>query len=596
MDSDKNTLTDGLVVYRRLLGYALPYWRMFLISVVAMIVYAALGPAFAKLIQSLVDGSFVQHGPEVLRWAALALVGLSLVRGVAGFASDYCSGWVGRRIIADLRRNLFDQLLNLPSAYYDGASSGQLLAKLLYNTEQVAISLSSGIVAVFKDSLTIVGLSALMIYESLQLSLVFMVVGPVLGIGTRLISKRFRKISMRIQESMGNVGHVAQEVIDAQRIVKVFNGKAYETHKFAKENERNQRRHVKLIATDAISSAVIQLIYIGGIAAILYVASTDSVRNTVTPGSLVAFVAAMAMMLSPIKRVTQVVSILQKGIAAGDSLFEVLDVERERDAGTAELKQVEGRIEYRQVSLAYRDGGETVLKGIDLAIAPGKTVALVGHSGSGKTSLIRLLPRLYEPSGGEILIDGRNIREFTLESLRRHIAYVGQEVILFNDTVVNNIAYGHPSATPRQIRQAAIAAHALDFIESLPHGFETVVGQQGVLLSGGQRQRIAIARAVLKNAPILILDEATSALDAESERHVQAALEVLMRDRTTLVIAHRLSTIQNADRIYVMRDGRIVEQGTHDELLLGQSHYAELYRFQFGHRPVEIVSPRRTAN
>jgi subfamily B ATP-binding cassette protein MsbA len=597
MDSETKTQTNSFVVYRRLLGYALPYWKMFLISVVAMIAYASLGPAFAKLIQPLVDGSFVHHDPQVLRMAPLILLGLSLVRGIAGFASDYCSGWVGRRVIADMRRDLFDQFLNLPCAYYDGSSSGQLLAKLLYNTEQVAESLNKGVVAIFKDGLTIVGLTALMVYQNLQLSLVFMVVGPVLGFSISQVSKRFRKISMRIQESMGNVGHVAQEVLDGQRIVKVFNGKAYEAEKFSLENERNQRRHMKLIATDAVSSSVIQLIYISGFAAILYVVSLESVRNTITPGSLISFIAAMAMLLSPIKRVTNLANILQRGIAAGDSIFELLDVERERDSGTAELADVEGRIEYRNVSLAYRNGGETVLKDINLTIAPGKTIALVGHSGSGKTSLIRLLPRLYEPTGGEILIDGRSIRDFTLESLRRHIAYVGQEVILFNDTIANNIAYGcRETATPEQIRQAAAAAHALDFIENQPQGFATVVGQQGVVLSGGQRQRIAIARALLKNAPILILDEATSALDAESERHVQEALEILMRNRTTLVIAHRLSTIQNADRIYVMLDGRIVEQGTHAELLRGQSHYAELNRFQFGHRQPEAAAHFRTVN
>ena len=582
-DPERKPPVNGMAIYRRLLGYARPHWRMLVISILAMIVYAAMGPAFAKLIQSLVDGSFIQDGPEVLRQAALTLVGLSVLRGAAGFASDYYSGWVSRRIIADLRRDLFDQFLNLPCAYYDRSSSGQLLSRLLYNTEQVATSLSTGIVTVFKDSLAIVGLTALMIYENFMLSLVFMVVGPMLGIGTRQVSKRFRRISMRIQESMGNVGHVAQEVLDAQRIVKVFNGKAYETQKFSRENESNQRRQLKLIATDAVSGSVIQFIYIGGIAAILFVASQDSVRSTLTPGSLVSFVAAMAMMLSPIKRVTQLVSTLQRGIAAGESIFEILDAAREQDAGALELAATEGRIEYRNVSLAYREGGDYALRNIDLRVAPGETIALVGHSGSGKTSLIRLLPRLYEASAGAIFIDGIDIRELRLDSLRRHIAYVGQEVTLFNDTVANNIAYpGQGAANMEDIRRAAAAAHALDFIEGLPQGFDTVVGQQGVVLSGGQRQRIAIARALLKNAPILILDEATSALDAESERNVQEALEILMRDRTTLVIAHRLSTIQNADRIYVMRDGAIVESGSHEELLGRPSHYRDLHRLQFG--------------
>jgi subfamily B ATP-binding cassette protein MsbA len=591
-DSEKKSLTDGLVVYRRLVGYGVPYWRMFVASVLAMVVYASTSPAFAKLIQQLIDGNFLKENPALLRDAPLILLGLSLLRGAAGFAEDYCAGWVSRRVIADLRRDLFDQFLNLPCAYFDHSSSGQLLAKLLYNTEQVANSLTKGVVAVFKDGFTIIGLTALMIYENMQLSLVFMVVGPLLGVSIRQISKRFRRISMRIQESMGNVGHVAQEAIDAQRIVKVFNGKAYEARKFALENERNQRRQMRLIATEAVSSSVIQFIFVSGFAAILFVVSLESVRQSVTPGSLIAFIAAMAMMQSPIKRVTQVINILQRGIAAGDSIFQLLDEAREPDTGIVELARGDGRIEFRNISLAYRDDGDCALTNVSLSIAPGQTIALVGHSGSGKTSLIRLLPRLYEPTAGEIRLNGRDIRDYTLASLRRQIAYVGQEVTLFNDTVAHNIAYGcREHTTLDQIRAAAEAAHALSFIENLPQGFDTVVGQQGVVLSGGQRQRIAIARALLKNAPILILDEATSALDAESERHVQDALEVLMRNRTTLVIAHRLSTIQNADRIYVMREGRIVEAGTHEQLIQGSSHYAELYRLQFGHsRPRAPVS------
>lgn len=573
---------DSIVIYRRLIHYVIPYWKMFLISVLAMVAYAAMGPTFAKLIQPLVDGSFVNNDPEVLKKAPLVLLGLSLVRGIAGFASDYCSGWVGRRVITDLRRDLFDQFLNLPSSYYDGASSGQLLSKLLYNTEQVSESLNKGVVAIFKDGLTIVGLTALMIYENLQLSLVVLVIGPLLGFSISRVSRRFRKISMRIQESMGNVGHVAQEVIDGQRIVKVFNGKDYEKNKFSLENENSFNRHMKLISTDAVSGSVIQFIYISGFAAILYVVSMESVRGTITPGSLISFIAAMAMLLSPIKRVTNLANILQRGIAAGDSIFQLLDEPREPDRGMGQPGVVKGKIDFRDVSLAYGDGSESVLKGISLSVAPGQTIALVGHSGSGKTSLIRLLPRLYDPIGGQILIDGQDIRDMSLESLRQKIAYVGQEVILFNDTVANNIAYGGLSkVTEDEIRQAASAAYALDFIENLPQGFDTQVGQHGVVLSGGQRQRIAIARALLKNAPILILDEATSALDAESERHVQMALEVLVKNRTTLVIAHRLSTIQNADQIYVMRGGQIVEHGSHEELIQKQSHYADLYRYQF---------------
>ncbi|MDD1650907.1 MAG: lipid A export permease/ATP-binding protein MsbA [Methylococcaceae bacterium] len=569
--------------YRRLLGYAAPYWRTFMVSAIAMMIYASLGPAFAKLIQPLIDGSFVNNDPSVLRMAPFILIGLSIVRGVAGFCGDYYSGWVSRRVITDLRRDMFDQFLNLPCATYDRSSSGQFMSQLLFNTEQVAESLTNGLMGIFRDGLTIIGLVALMVYENLQLSLVLLVVGPLLGVGISWVSKRFRRISRRIQESMGSVGHVAQEAIDAQRIVKVFNGKSYEADKFHQENELNFRRYLKRIATEAASGSVIQLIYIGGFAAVLYVVSLDSVRGTITPGSLISFIAAMSMLLSPIKRVANLTNVVQRGIAAGGSIFELLDSAREQDSGTVVLRDIEGRVEYQGVSLAYQDDGDTVLHAVDLVIQPGKTIALVGHSGSGKTSLIRLLPRLYEPSAGRILIDGYDIRDLTLHSLRRHIAYVGQEVTLFNDTIANNIAYGsRETATPEQIRQAAAAAHALSFIENMPEGFATMVGEQGIILSGGQRQRIAIARALLKNAPILILDEATSALDAESERSVQEALENLMQNRTTLVIAHRLSTIQNADQIYVMQDGEIIEQGTHESLLQVPSQYGELYRLQFG--------------
>ena len=575
--------TSGLMIYRRLLRYTVPHWKKFLLAIVSMVIYSAMGPLFAKLIQPLIDGSLVQNDPATLRIAPFILIGLSIVRGLAGFGSDYFSGWITRRVVTDLRQDMFDQFLQLPSATYDRSSSGEMMSQLLFNTEQVAESLTNGLMGIFRDGLTILGLIALMAYENVTLSMVMLVVGPLLGISVSKISRSFRKISRRIQESMGHVGNVAQEAIDAQRIVKVFNGRSYESKKFHLENERNFSRYLKRIATEAGAGSLIQLIYISGFAAVLYVVSLENVRATITPGSLIAFIAAMSMLMSPIKRVANLANVLQRGIAAGASIFELLDSEREQDQGTQILKNRGGDIELREVRLTYGAEGELVLKGINLIIPKGKTIALVGHSGSGKTSLIRLLPRLYDPTSGDILIDGIKLQAITLKSLRQQMAYVGQEVTLFNDTIANNIAYGsQDKATPEAIIEAARAAHALDFIESLPQGFDTEVGEQGIVLSGGQRQRIAIARALLRDAPILLLDEATSALDTASERHVQEALETLMKNRTTLVIAHRLSTIRNADRIDVMRQGLIIESGTHQELLDRQGHYAELYRLQFG--------------
>lgn len=585
----KSTQTGSAVVFKRLLRYAKPYWRFFLIAVLSMIVYASLGPAFAKLIQPLVDGSFVNNDPSTLKIAPAILLGISVIRGLAGFGSDYCSGWVSRRVITDLRRDIFDQFLHLPCASYDQASSGQLMSELLFNTEQVGESISNGLVSVFKDTLTIIGLVALMIYENLQLSLVILIVGPLLAFTINRVSKRFRNISHRIQKSMGNVGHVAQEAIDAQRIVKVFNGKIYEFKKFELENESNFRRFMRRIATESISSSLIQFIYISGFAGVLYVVSIESVRTTITTGSLVSFIAAMTMLLSPIKRLANLSNIVQRGIAAGQTIFELIDQPREIDQGTRTIHRTNGHVEYRNISLSYQDEALPVLRDVSINIPEGKTIALVGHSGSGKTSLIRLLPRLYEPTAGSILIDGIDIRTLSLHSLREQIAYVGQEITLFNDTIANNIAYGlQGQMAMGKIRAAADAAHATEFINNLPGGFETLVGEQGVILSGGQRQRLAIARALLKDAPILILDEATSALDSESERNVQYALEQLMKNRTTLVVAHRLSTIQNADLIYVMKQGQVIESGTHEALLNDETHYAELYKMQFGLNDLDL--------
>jgi subfamily B ATP-binding cassette protein MsbA len=485
-------------------------------------------------------------------------------------------------VVADLRQAMFDHLLRSPTSYYDNHGSGQILSKLTYNVENVATAATQAVTTLVRDGFSIIGLVAYMLYLNATLSVVFLVVGPVLVVAVRYATKRFRKVSRRIQNRIGDLTHAAQEVIDGHRVVKAFGGQTYESAHFSAINEKTRALQMKMIATEAINTPVVQLILALVIAAIIYLSTLQGVREGVSVGTFMSFVVAMALLLPPIKRLTAVNSHLQRGIIAAESLFELLDSETERDTGTRTLARAEGRLEYRDVTHVYAEEKGAVLHGIDLVLEPGETVALVGRSGSGKTTLASLLPRFYDPSAGQILIDGIDTRELALGSLRAQISLVTQDVVLFNDTIANNIAYARGDQVSRaELERVAEAAHALGFIQALPRGFDTLIGDRGVLLSGGQRQRLAIARAMLKDAPFLILDEATSSLDTESERHIQAALEHLMAHRTTLVIAHRLSTIEKADRIVVLQDGRIVEQGGHAELLTLGGYYARLYRMQF---------------
>ena len=564
------------------MGYAKPYWRMFALSIVGMLFYAATEPAFAAMMKPLLDGTFIERDMETVRLMPVLLIGIFLVRGVAGFINSYCLSWVGRRVVADLRQAMFDHLLRSPTRYYDNHGSGQILSKLTYNVENVASAATQAVTTLVRDGFSIIGLVAYMLYLNAALSVIFLVVGPILALAVRYATKRFRRVSRRIQDRIGDLTHAAQEVIDGHRVVKAFGGQAYESAHFSAINEKTRALQMKMIATESINTPVVQLILALVIAAIVYLSTVQGVREGVSVGTFMSFVVAMALLLPPIKRLTSVNSQLQRGIIAAESLFELLDSETEQDTGTRTLGRAEGRLEYRGVTHVYSEDKGAVLHGIDLVLAPGETVALVGRSGSGKTTLASLLPRFYDPSAGQILIDGIDIRDLTLASLRAQISLVTQDVVLFNDTIANNIAYGRGSAVTREeLEQVAEAAHALGFIQALPQGFETLIGDRGVLLSGGQRQRLAIARAMLKDAPFLVLDEATSALDTEAERHIQAALERLMAHRTTLVIAHRLSTIEKADRIVVMQDGRIVEQGPHAELLALGGYYARLHRLQF---------------
>ncbi len=568
---------DGVTVYRRLLRYVVPYWGIFLLAILGMVIFSTTEAAFARVMQPLLDDAFVKQDSDTITWIPFLIIAIFGVRIIGSFLSDYGMAWIARSVIRDLRVRMFEQLLRLPIKYYDSHSSGGLLSKMVYDVEQLADA-SSNVVTVFiRDSLTIIGLLALMLYYSVSLTLILFVITPLLATLVIYISKRFRKLSHRIQQSMGDVSSVTEETIEANREIKVFGGQAYELRQFDRINKHNRRQFLKMAATNALSSPFIQFIVAIAFAMIIYLAT----RENMQVGEFASYLTAMLLLMQHAKRLTTVNAALQRGIAAAQSVFHFLDSEIEKDTGTETLQRARGEIRYQDVSFRYAEG-EEVLHHIDLQIEAGQTVAFVGRSGAGKTTLVSLLPRFYEVTTGTILLDGHDIRQLTLESLRAQIALVSQHVTLFDDTIAHNISYGAlESATRDDVVEAARAAHALEFIEKLPKGFDTLVGENGVLLSGGQRQRLAIARAILKNAPVLILDEATSALDTESERYIQSALDELMRERTTLVIAHRLSTIERADKIVVMHQGQILESGSHAELLAQNGHYAALHRMQF---------------
>lgn len=583
MSKNKTKLDkEAWPTYRRLLGYSLPHWKIMLLSFIASAMLAGVDTAFAALIKPLLDRAFVEQNQTYIRWIPVYIIGLFTLRGLSFFVSTYGMAWVSRRVIKEMRGRVFDKLLNLPTRFYDRVNSSQLVARLTYFVDQIAEATTTVLTSTLKDGLSVIFYISYMFFLNWKLTSFAFVVMPFIAIIIAYVTRRFRKISVRIQDSISGVTEAVDEAVLGQRIVKIHNGQDFESARFEQVNDRNRSLSMKIVATRAGSSALIQFIAAWAVAAIVYFATQPAVLAEMTPGTFAAFMLAMLSLLQPIKNMGGVNEKMQRGIAAGNELFKLLDELPEASEGARPLPRARGAIAFRDVHFRYDGQPQEALRGIDLEIQPGQTVAFVGRSGSGKSTLLAMLPRFYDPDSGMVRVDDHDVRDYCLGDLRRQIALVDQQVRLFNASVADNIAYGlTPVPSLEQIREAARQAHAIEFIDQLPEGLQTLIGQNGAKLSGGQRQRIAIARALLKNAPILILDEATSALDTESERMIQAALDTLVEGRTTLVIAHRLSTIQRADRIVVMQDGRIAESGTHDVLLANNGLYAALHRMQF---------------
>lgn len=573
-------LANALHVYARLFRYVRIYWFSLVIALSASMVYSGIDSWFVYFLKPLLNRGLVAKNEHFLHYAPFLVLGVFLLRGVTNFFSNYFVASVSRSVIMRLRQDIFAKLLKLPARFYDRSTSGQIISIILYNVEQVANASADVLATALQALFFIIGLLCVMFSISWKLSLMYFVIAPMIAVIMHFTSLRVRRLSLSIQHSIADITHRAEENVEGYKVVRAFGGQAYEKEKFDQAARVNRQREMKVVTARSISVSGVQIVAALALCITLYIATLDKASFLLTPGGFVAIIAAMLALIKPMKDLTSMQNKLHRGLAGAQTIFELLDQPIENDAGTKALKRAHGNIIFQDVGFSYTPDKQ-VLRHINLTIKPGQTVALVGRSGSGKSTLVSLLPRFYDNFTGNILLDGISIHDYSLADLRRQYALVSQNVILFNDTIANNIAYGHSGVSEDEIRAAAKAAYALEFIEQLPQGIHSLIGENGVLLSGGQRQRLAIARAILKDAPILILDEATASLDTESERYIQVALEELMRKRTTLVIAHRLSTIERADMIVVLDRGLLVEMGNHSDLLARDGYYANLYKMQF---------------
>ena len=576
--------TPAWPIYRRLLGHALRYWPLLAVATVGMVVEAAAGGYFIQMMEPLVNRGFVNPDPAMSVRLPLVIVGLFVVRGIATYVVDYGMARAGRAVVRDLRELTLAKYLRLPSTHFDTESVPGMVSRLNFDTEQVTQASAEALKTLVTDTLTIIYLLGLMFATSVKVTLAMVLIAPLIGLIVSYVGRRYRRISTGIQDGMAAMAQSAEQSLAAQQDVKVHGAQAFETERYARTANRIFRLNLKVESTRAAASSVVQLLAAFALAAIVWVATREALAGKLNPGQFVVLMTAMMGIIPSLRRITGVQSAISRGVAAAERLFSVLDAAEESDRGTRPIGRARGELVFDRVQLRYPGHDGIALEDISFEARPGTVTAIVGRSGSGKTSLVRLVPRFYEPSGGRITLDGVPLEDYRLADLRRQIALVGQRVMLFDDSVAANIAYAG-SAEPDALRAAAEAANAWEFIARLPQGLDTQIGENGALLSGGQRQRLAIARAILRDAPILILDEATAALDTESERLVQDALNKLMPERTTLVIAHRLSTIEHADQVLVLDHGRLVERGTHAELLARGGLYARLHQMQFRDGP-----------